>query len=255
MDHMEQQKGQIALIVILIMTVMLTIGASLASQSITDVSISRQGEAANQTLQAAESGIEQALSKLSTYGGASNTDSATIGNVQTTLKIDRLNVIQTHIDEGGAVTVDLTGSSPNGENVYIDWGLNDTCPAKASLLATVVNNSAGVVTERHYAYGGCSTANGFLTTGNISSGDGYTRRSLSLVTGDTYINIAVLSAPTTLRVQGAGTFTLPYQTYAIRSTATNTQGTENSAIQVNRTILAYPSVFNYVLYSGGTIVQ
>lgn len=256
---MEKQRGQIGLIVILIMTVILTIGASIASRSINDVSISRQGDAGNQTMQAAEAGIEQALSGLSSYTADSQTVTGeTVGNVQTTLKIDRLRMVETRVDEGGAVTIDLTGATIGaGSSVNIDWAQGDNCSpgTKASLLVTVVNNSAGSVTEKHYAYGGCASANGFLTTGNTILGDTYTRRALPLSVGDTYINVVVLGRDTALRISAGTGFTLPYQSYAIRSTASNTQGSEMTAVQVNRTIPAFPSIFNYVLYSGGTIVK
>lgn len=258
MESMERQRGQIGLIVILIMTVILTIGASLAARSINDVSISRQGEEGNQTMQVAETGIEQVLSNLSSYTADSQTFSGeTIGNIQTTLKVDRLRQIETRVDEGDAVTVDLTGASVVGNSVYIDWARDDNCSpgTKASLLVTVLNNAGGVVTERHYAYGGCATTNGFLTTGNTATTDGYTRRELVLNSGDTYVNIVVLGRDTALRIQGKGAFTLPYQSYAIRSTAANTEGNETTAVQVNRTIPAFPAVFNYVLYSGGTLVK
>lgn len=271
MKYMQRQRGQIALIVILIMTVVLTIGASLASRSINDVSISRQGEAGGQTMQAAESRIEQVLSDLSSYTQGSNSlGDVTIGNVQTSGKVDRLREITTRVDEGGAVTVSLidptTGSSviTGANSIYVDWGLNDVCPNIASLLVTVVNSTnglpTGTISERHYAYGGaasedpsCQTTNGFLTVGNTTSG-GYIRRELPLSVGDMYVNIVVLTNSTALRItKGTGINQLPYQSYAIRSDASNTEGNERSSVQVNRTVPAFPSVFNFVLYSGGTV--
>lgn len=55
------QKGQMLLIVILVMTVALTVGLSVATRSITNLRVTEEEEASQRAFSAAEAGIEQAL--------------------------------------------------------------------------------------------------------------------------------------------------------------------------------------------------
>lgn len=55
------QKGQMLLIVILVMTVALTVGLSIATRSITNLRVTEEEEASQRAFSAAEAGIEQAL--------------------------------------------------------------------------------------------------------------------------------------------------------------------------------------------------
>lgn len=261
---MEKQRGQIALIIILIMTVLLTVGASLASQSINDVVSSRQGEQGNKTLQAAEAGAEDALANISTYlpsGQDSRIfDGIQVGSITPKLRIDRLHVVETRVDEGGTVTVDLTGAvgALGGNSINIDWGKIGSCPdtgnPMSSLLMTVINGTSSQ-TQRQYAVAAlnCGNANEFPTTGVIAAPDNYQNRyALPLQNDDQYVLIHVLRNDTMIRASGANFWSMPEQGYAIRSEATNVDGNnETSVVSVNRTPPGYPSIFNYVLYAGG----
>jgi hypothetical protein len=56
-----KQSGQILLIVVLTMVVALTVGLSIASRVVTELKLSKQNEQSQRAFQAAEAGIEQAL--------------------------------------------------------------------------------------------------------------------------------------------------------------------------------------------------
>jgi Tfp pilus assembly protein PilX len=58
---MPAQSGQALLIILLVMAVILTIALSIASRSVTDISVSKQEDDAARAFSAAEAGIEQAL--------------------------------------------------------------------------------------------------------------------------------------------------------------------------------------------------
>src|SRR3989339_1593452 len=64
--HWERQKGQVLLIVVLVMIVALTVGLSLISRSITNLRTSTQEAESQKALAAAEAGVEQALEKADT---------------------------------------------------------------------------------------------------------------------------------------------------------------------------------------------
>ncbi|OGJ21984.1 MAG: hypothetical protein A2804_02710 [Candidatus Pacebacteria bacterium RIFCSPHIGHO2_01_FULL_46_10] len=259
----EHQRGQVALIVLLIMTVGLTLGASLASRTVMDVSLSRQEQEGGRTFQAAESGIEDALSQdFSTlFPGGQTTYSNTLSleGSDVSYSIEKKNTLETRVDEGGVAQIDVTGAV-NGNSITILWGKglgcsdSDKSKNAASLAIRMYNVNGGTTTARNLRYAACSYTDGFSTTG--VSGDatnGYTV-SLALQTNDTIVNIHPLYNDAAVTVQGGG-WTLPTQYYSIQSTARNTVGNETKVIQLSRTIPANPSILDFVLYSGGTIVK
>jgi len=77
------QKGQMLLIVILVMTVALTVGLSVATRSITNLRVTEEEEASQRAFSAAEAGIEQALklTQPGEYFGGQSLEKATIEKV------------------------------------------------------------------------------------------------------------------------------------------------------------------------------
>jgi hypothetical protein len=69
--------GQAVLIILLVMAVILTIGLSVVSRSVTDINISQQSEDSARAFSAAEAGIEQAL-LLGTSGGVTFSSGAKV---------------------------------------------------------------------------------------------------------------------------------------------------------------------------------
>lgn len=61
MTNKLKNRGQMILVILLVMAVGLTIGLSVASRSITDVNFSTKIEDSSRAFSAAESGIEEAL--------------------------------------------------------------------------------------------------------------------------------------------------------------------------------------------------
>ena len=259
------QSGQVALIILLIMVVVLTVGVSIASRTVMDVSLSRQEEQGGRVYQAAESGVESALSQDLTQNSLYTNDAfsgtvSTISNINVDYTVARMKTLETRVDEGATVAVDVTGGTA-GQLVQINWGKGRDCsnsdPSQnvASLLIHVFNTTGGVVTQRNYAYAACTYTNGYTTTGTSAGDNGYYRKvTLTLQTGDVTIRVSPLYSDAPIQVAGSG-WTLPTQYYAITSQAKNQLGNETKAIQVARTLPAYPAVMDYVLYSGSTIVK
>lgn len=65
----ESQKGQILLIVVLVMVTALTIGLSVAARTITNTKTSQEAENSEKAFSAAEAGIEQSLTNNTSYSG------------------------------------------------------------------------------------------------------------------------------------------------------------------------------------------
>ena len=259
------QSGQVALIILLIMVVVLTIGVSIASRSIMDITLSRQEEQGGRTFQAAESGVEDALSKDLANDALFSNDTfsgslSDVGNADVDYTVARKKTLETRLDEGAAVEVDVTGAIA-GNQVEINWGAGKNCSSSdpsqnaSSLLIRTYKTVAGVRTVRNYGYGACAYTDGYTLTGTQPGDAGFYRKvALVLEDGDTFIRIQPNYNDTTLRVTSLG-WTLPVQYYTISSQARSQLGNETKAIQVSRSLPTYPSVLDYVLYSGTTITK
>lgn len=275
-----EREGQIALIAILVMVVMMTLGLSLYSRSTLDVSLSRQQDQSARTFQAAESGVEEALSQdFATIPTTGKTGSVTVSSdLSVNYKITPQSTISTRVEEGEGLQIDVTGVVA-GQGVQLTWGKGFTCPSTGSapsdttpppLLIRVYNKggSSGAYSARNYGISPCTygandfplanptTVPGFSTvTGNATSGYVTT---LTLQASDVRVSIQPMNASTEIAVAGSG-WTLPAQYHKITATAaSNTTGTapkETKAVEVTRTLPQWPYFMDYVLYSGTTIVK
>jgi len=256
----DSQSGQIAVIVLLLMVVMLTIGLSLASRTTEELFLSNQGSESARVFNAAESGVEEALStNIESISGNITSTPMTIGdsNVQYTVTPDY--VIETKLQEGQSLLVNV---NRNSGNVRINWwdknsgysscGTDDP----ASLIITSYYNDGGVTKARFHPVGQCG--DGYI--GVSSSGyDNYRYRYLlnlgDLATLTTkFIRIKAVYNDTTIRVQGEA-FNLPAQFHTIRSTATNNQGDETRIVEVKRTLSTAPSFMEFALYTPGQLTH
>jgi Tfp pilus assembly protein PilX len=265
MNNLDSQRGQVALIILLIMVVVLTIGISIASRTVMDVSLSRQEDQSGRVYQGAESGVESALSQDLTNDSLYTNDAfsgslSNLTNLDVDYTVSRQKTLETQLDQGSSVAVDLTGVV-NGNQLQIQWGQGRDCsnsdPSQnvPSILINVLNNTAGTITQRTFGYAACTYTDGYTTSGTTAGSNGYYRSvTMTMQTGDSILRITPMYNDAPIQVSGVG-WTLPTQYYAIRSTAKNQLGNETKVIQVARTLPTYPTVMDYVLYSGTTIVK
>lgn len=254
---MESQRGQVGIILLLITVVMMTIGISIASRTTSDIRISDTNEQANRALDAAETGVEDALSQdLSVYNGGTTGSTSQI-DVSTT--VGRQQVLETTIEPGLSVGVDVTGA-PNNQQLTINWAKESDCTQQASLIVSVYNTGgSNPAVRRQYAgmkAGACSgrnTTDGF-TQSNAGTASGYNlSTTITLLSGDTLVRIRPVYNETAIRVSGGAW--LPVQMFKVKSTAQSIQSKETKAVEVDRGLPMPPTVFDYVLFSGGDITQ
>ena len=255
------QRGQVGVIIVLIMVVLLTIGLSLATRTTQDLFLAQQQADSTRVFNAAEAGVEQALSTSLTFEGSTlNGDIADFGNLDTSnidvnYTITKVNQLETRLFEMVTVMVDVTGVT-TGQGLQIDWSKENDCNNQdpASLLVSVYYDSGGQTKVRHYPLGACDRGDGFTQATTINQ-DGYRRRiSLALETGDLFVRVKPVYNDTHIRVSGNG-WTLPVQYYNIHSEAVNTLGTEARVVEVNRTLSAAPSVMDFAVFSGSTLAK
>jgi len=267
----QSQSGQIGIIIILIMIVMLTIGLSLVAQSSTNLSLSTQEEQSTQVFNAAEAGVEQALSTdfstlADTYTAPQFTFQNSNANANVNYTITKKHILDTRLFQGDTATVQLwdTANKQTVSNLIIDWasGARDcsTTPQPASLIISTysIDPITKVVSVRHDAFAVCDHKDNI---GTVGTGSGYQgEKVLTVTANDAFMRIKPVYNDTVLHVTGSGyvsdlTNQLPVQYYSILSTAQNSSGNETRAVQVNRTLSVAPYIMDYALFSGTTLVK
>ncbi len=262
-NEYHSQSGQVGVIILLIMVVLLTVGISLATRTTQELFVTQQSADSARVFNAAEAGIEQSLSTdFQTAFDATDTITgavSTISDTDVNYSVTRQYKLETRVFEGVDVSIDLPkDGTTNNAGIIIQWSRETDCATQdpASLLASIYSYNAGTqqTTVRYRALGGCSRGDGFENSTTLSSGPYRFEFTLPLQSNDIFVRIKPIYNDTNLNITGNG-WTLPVQYYNIRSEAKNRQGDETRIVEVNRTIPTAPSVMDYALFSGDTIVK
>ena len=246
------------MIVLLVVVVALGFGLSIISQSITDTEIAGHSEESARAFNAAEAGIEDALGNLSSLVIGDNYTLIKDG-VDVTYSVSGDSFLEGVYSENDTATVVLDGA----DTLTIEWVNSGntqenpgTCNgvsggAPASLLITVINNVNQI---GRYGLNACDldSVNGMTRVGVSNGTEGYLRQYLlAVAASDELVKIRPIYNQAKIRVTGD---TLPVQVYGIDSRA-QSPTLESKAIQVSRTVPATPAIFDYVLFSGTSIIQ
>ncbi len=258
-----KKSGQILILVLLIVVVALAVGLSVASRNLTNLRTSAQTEQSQMAFAAAEGGIEDVLSRLTSIAsaipaGGSSTQNVTVGNLTASVTVTPSSVYQFTIDLGTVGQVDLRGASGQ---VQIEWAsVNDPVEANqpASIEVTQVSQSGSTYSQSRTAWSGGSfggrSENGFATPNCTPSSAFKLCTRISLDAGATSIRIRPFWVKTTVKVTSVGGG-LPVQAYNLVSVATTSTGVTRK-VQVTRTALpTLPAAFDYVLFSNSDIAK
>lgn len=251
------QSGQVGVIILLIMVVLLVMSLSIAARTTQHISLSQQQADSARVFNAAEIGLEEALSSEQLSLGTDFSSSLELfsGEVSVDYSVSAVSVLETRVFEGVSVEVDVTGAV-DGNGMRVIWSKESDCGTQdpASLLLTVYFDDAGTTRVRHKAIGACDRSDGFELAAGTST-DGFNwLYDLDLLTDDFKVRLKPVYNDTHLKVSGNG-WILPTQNYNIRSEANSLQGDESRVVEVNRILPTAPSVLDYALYSGTTIVK
>lgn len=154
----DSQAGQALLIVLLVMSVVLTIGLSVASRSVTDVQISTKEDDALRAFSAAEAGIEQSL-----ITSRNITDQLDSG-AKFSSEIEKVEGVSefaypTSLKSGDSATfwfVDTNGANPYRGDVQFCWGNRNSQESQESPSVEITvyyKDAGGNVSVKRYAYG------------------------------------------------------------------------------------------------------
>lgn len=231
------------LTVLLIVVVLVTVGVSVASRSVSELKTTRLEEESTRSLNIAESGLEKILDKVGTVYMPGPETSQTVGSQTFKYTIVSENVITNMtLTSGHALEVMLNnnGSVPN---LIVTWP--STCPNAAAIEITLIKND-GTISNR-YGYDPCSRGNNFTqdSDGNVN---------VTTTAADVMARIKAFYATTTVSVSGDGAG-LPSQVYIVSTNAPVGADNTTRAVQVKKIAGSLPSIFDYVLFSGTNIVK
>jgi hypothetical protein len=251
------RKGQVAIIVMLLMIVILAIGLSLVSNTITDLNISSGEEEGLRAFSAAEAGIEEALRDIGAYVGT--TSNVGIGtDYEATVTVSTIGeCFEITIDQDKSVSVMVEGT--DASILYIYWNGTGSVEAVVyevnSLLRSPFNPSLG------------GTAYGFAEAGAwgsppVSGNAGfscdidtnYTSRAVVNIGASPHANKivrvkALFSSADMVITSNYINEPMPTQAYDISSTADVLDNT--GKFEVIRSVPVLPPIFDFVLFNDG----
>ena len=248
--------GQVAVIVLLIMAGLLIIVLNYASRTTDQVFLSGQQQDTTRVFNAAESGVEEALSQFGSGTVPLTTDLPDIDGVSATRTVTPQSGLElANLPEGMAASVALSGVA--GETMTVLWAEDtQTCNEQASIAISIYYDDGGIIKSQVIpvkpACGG--NGDGFVVADNGGFGLANKYEVIPLPTNAKIARITALYNSTKLKVSGVTSL----QAHDVEVRANANQGStsnEERAIKVTRTLPAPPMVLDYAVYSGGTLTK
>jgi len=242
----EYQKGQILLIVVLVMVTALTVGLSVAARSITDTRTSQEASSSEKAFSAAEAGIESLIAS-SSAGPRNITGSFSNNNTNYNASISNITGTQFVLNNNNPVLKDdsidvYLATYPNYTNpqsgfITFYWGQSISGCSNAALEFIILSGSTAVPSMSKIGVDPCSprsTHNNFryiAPGGGAIQGQVYQDKTTIQITNGLFVRVIPLYAPALVAVQGlcnnvgANCVPFPVQGSLITSTGTadNTQ--------------------------------
>lgn len=215
-----KRRGQVAMVVVLVVLVGLTIGVAILGRSVTNVGISSQEEERARSFSAAEAGVEDALrqdlSILAGSGGNFN-----VGESAVSYTVSKLTNVVSEINPGEVVTVDWSKSDASATSFSLAWSGTSCSP---SLVATSITPAGAVVHS------------------SMSSPATFSKGSGGLV------RMRFAGCRTNVTISGTGGALSFFQVNSM-----GTSGEANSEVEVVRSAPAASGLLDFAVFSGGDI--
>lgn len=261
-------KGQIGLLLLVIMGIVIALVMSVASRSLSDTVLSRQERESSAAFSVAETGVENAMNALrnSTNQQIGGTLSALpdlnsgVSFVTGNYKVQNLTTYSLFVREGETAHLDTTGFVGN---LTISWTRKSDpteniatvpCQEGSGLSPAAIEVStikASGVSRSYFNPSECDPGDNGFANSAIDGGEFY--RSLvtfPVTNGTTVVRIKPIYAGATISVTGDG---LKTQLHLINSRAVG--GDAQKEIEVKRGLDAPASIFDYTIFSAGTIIK
>lgn len=265
--HKKKEEGYIVIIVLLLTAVLLMLGLSLATRTTEEVYLSGQEADTTRVFNAAETGIENALYLVENTPGLIQATPKTF----TAAEIAAPDGSDSNLQVTGEQTDTFDMNIPQGEVLTLKWKPGTriitkyaNCAAAPALIVTLYDPVA-IPKAYHVTYNPVSAVNTSCSgKGTNFQNSTYVSATSSSVTldnstfgitpnGNALIRIRPLFADASFTIEDSAAI-------KIVSTASDTSGgsgtsAETRKIQVIRTEPAPPSIFDYAVFSGGSLTK
>jgi len=259
MVNVKKDSGQIALMLVLIMTVVGAAAISLAGRSVVETRVQEVNVDSSQAMLAAEAGLERALGATPVYSGSVGSE-ASFDVTRTDLGTNY--AILGPFKSGEIWEINLIGATGTAVNLFWESSTGDGSSRGLYVSTVAIPVSPALPSITDYAIAPAGFGVGFdasgITTNQTLGGQVFDyRRSVSFTAGtSSTMRVMFLGGDTTMGFQAGGT--LAIQVKELKSVGTVTRGDE--AIKQG---LGYyesvtdqiPVVFQHALYTDGQIVH
>jgi hypothetical protein len=259
--NLSMRSGQIGLLLLVIMGVVVALVMSVASRSLSDTVLSRQERESSAAFSVAETGIEKAMSEIRSQSGEPISGQLTglTDFVSGEYAVTSTSSYGLFVKEGESAHLDLstyvptltiswTRKADSTENITTCTEGSQTAPAAIEISAYTATS---VIREYRNPASCNPGSNGFLTN-TIDGGTEYRSRvaAYAVPAGTTSLRIKPIYSGATISVTGNG---LTDQLYLIQSQAQG--GDAKKEIEVKRGLDAPPSIFDFAVFTAGTIIK
>jgi Tfp pilus assembly protein PilX len=253
------QSGQVGLVTLLIMAVILTIAIGLSQRTIQQQDTAFIQDESTRVFNAAESGIEEALSDITAAEQAGTVDSEFRADGTFPLEDSSVaysaytsSIFEMNVSQGKTVEIPVAGDGTT--NVTVQWWYqkptNCASNQPAAIIASVLNST----TATHYAYDPCADERLSNFSDTISAGsDDYSYQvSIPIALGDLLLRLKPVFNNTQFRIDGT-----PISLAQYDASADALNQTENIArsIEVKRSLPGSFSFMDYTLVSGSSLTK
>lgn len=259
------RSGQITILVLLLSLLGLTTALSVASRSLSDLKQVTQVDVGTKAFAAAEAGLQYGLNQLSTGGpitGSVAIPGATV-NYQIDTSVGNIATIPS-VTVDDVNQLDLSAVTSNTKSFDIFWQGNGQIEAivldKNNIIRRFIFNAYG--TSGHGFSSGISTTDTANCPSSCLTGySGYTSctgDNVDFQSNDKLLRIKALTNSTPVLVcalnAGKSQINMPTPIIIVTATATTTNGTVKK-VQAAKFPPTLPAIFDYALYTNGTIVK
>lgn len=256
------QSGQIGVVILLIMSVLLTVGLSIARRTGQEADITSEKEQSVRVFNAAESGIERALSELNKAekdGNSINTEQEYTGSIDSENYFSKLtpqDYVEISLQQNSSIEVPLS-NSPTLVNISWWFKKSTNCSDNpAALLITAIDQNGSEISARHFYYGQCNqtgqTVEGFASVSPQAGSDYKYQINLSdgAELNDNTIALRISPIINDTQIKVTGDLNSGSQ-YSVIASGTDAGAQTARTVVVNRTRSAAPTFMNFSLVSGG----
>jgi len=278
-DQKNLRNGQVLLIILLVVTVVLTIGISVASRSITDVKISQQSSESGRAFWVAQAGLEKAIKANAASSGSLNSVDYTVSKTglgggadfvfpEKILANEPITLwLVFHNESTGEIEI----GSPFKDRLTLFWGNeaeSASSPTTPALEATLIYSAGGIFRNKRFTYDPYQTRPSATNFSSAQAGGAVLGQNLSFSSGEINLKnvlkgseipylfrlkLLFSSTPQLVAVKAASS--LPTQGSCYYSSATVPESGVTRKLSVCRLWPVPPSIFDYTLFSQGGINQ